>query len=136
MPVTIEQVDEGVPVTVLEIHGDLDYSNYLEVIEKAREAHSGGARNLVIDLSDVPYMGSSGLFALHSVALLMMGQEPPDPESGWDSYHALNKSLSSGLHAQVKLLGPQPRVDQVLERTGMKRFFEIHADRAQAIGSF
>jgi anti-anti-sigma regulatory factor len=136
MPVTIEQVDEGVPVTVLEIHGDLDYSNYLEVIEKAREAHSGGARNLVIDLSDVPYMGSSGLFALHSVALLMMGQEPPDPESGWDSYHALDKSLSSGLHAQVKLLGPQPRVDQVLERTGMKRFFEIHADRAQAIGSF
>jgi len=136
MPVTTEQVGGEVPVTVLEIHGDLDYSNYLEVIEKAREAHAAGARNLVIDLSDVPYMGSSGLFALHSVALLMMGQEPPDPESGWDSHHALDRTLSSGLHAYVKLLGPQPRVDQVLERTGMKRFFEIHTDRDQAIGSF
>jgi anti-anti-sigma regulatory factor len=136
MPVTTEQVEGGVPVTVLEIQGDLDYSNYLEVIDKAREAHAAGARNLVIDLSDVPFMGSSGLFALHSVALLMMGQEPPDPESGWDSYHALDRTLSSGLHAQVKLVGPQPRVDQVLERTGMKRFFEIHADREQAIGSF
>jgi anti-anti-sigma regulatory factor len=136
MPVIIEQVEGQVPVTVLEIHGDLDYSNYLDVIEKAREAHTAGARNLVIDLSDVPYMGSSGLFALHSVALLMMGQAPPDPESGWDSYHALDRTLSSGLHPQVKLLGPPPRVDQVLERTGMKRFFEIHTDRDQAIGSF
>ena len=136
MPVTIEQVEGGAPVTVLGIHGDLDYSNYLEVIEKAREAHAAGVRNLIIDLSDVPYMGSSGLFALHSVALLMMGQEPPDPESGWDSHHALDRTLSSGLHAYVKLLGPQPRVDQVLERTGMKRFFEIHTDRDQAIGSF
>jgi anti-anti-sigma regulatory factor len=136
MPVSIEQEQGRVPVTVLEVHGDLDYSNYLEVIDRAREAHGAGARQLLIDLSDVPYMGSSGLFALHSVALLMMGEAPPDPESGWDSYHALDRTLSSGIHPQVKLLGPQPPVDKMLERTGMKRFFEIHTDRAQAIGSF
>jgi anti-anti-sigma regulatory factor len=136
MPVTTEQVQGSVPVTVLEVHGDLDYSNYLDVIERAREAHGAGARHLVIDLSNVPYMGSSGLFALHSVALLMMGQTPPDPESGWDSYHALDRTLSSGIHPQVKLVGPQPPVDRVLERTGMKRFFEIHPDRAAAVASF
>src|SRR5687767_1435360 len=112
MPVTIEQVGGSVPVTVLEINGDLDYSNYLDVIDKAREAHASGARHLLIDLSDVPYMGSSGLFALHSVALLMMGETPPDPESGWNSYHALDRTLSSGMHPHVKLLGPQPPVDK------------------------
>jgi anti-anti-sigma regulatory factor len=136
MPVTVEQVEGQEPVTVIEIHGDLDYSNYMDVIDKARDAHAAGARNFVIDLSDMPYMGSSGLFALHSVALLTMGEEPPDPESGWNSYYALDRTLSSGIHPSVKLVGAQPSVDKVLERTGMKRFFEIHPDRAAAIGSF
>jgi anti-anti-sigma regulatory factor len=136
MPVTIEQVQGRVPVTVLKVDGELDYSNHLDVIDKAREAQAAGARDIVIDLSDVPFMASAGLFALHSVALLMMGQSPPDPEQGWDSYHALDRTLSSGVHPHVKLLGTQPGVDKVLVRTGMKRFFEAHTDRAQAIGSF
>jgi len=136
MPLTVEQVEGRVRVTVLEVHGDLDYSNYLDVISRAREAYDAGARHLLIDLTDVPFMGSSGLVALHSIALLMMGQEAPDPEAGWDSFHALGRSLTSGVQAPVKLLGLQPKVEQMLERTGLKRFFEIHVDRDQAIGSF
>ncbi len=136
MPLTVEQAQGRVPVTVLAVQGDLDYSNYLDVIAKAREAYDAGARHLLFDLTDTPYMGSSGLVALHSVALLMMGENPPDPEAGWDSFHALERSATSGPQAHVKLLGPQPRVEQMLERTGLKRFFEIHTDRATAIGSF
>lgn len=136
MPVTVEQAQERVPVTIISIQGALDYSNYLEVISHAREAHESGVRHLLIDLTDVPFMGSSGLVALHSAALLMAGEAPPDPEEGWGSFHALEKATSSGVQPHVKLLGPQPRVDQMLERTGLKRYFEIHTDRAQAIGSF
>jgi anti-anti-sigma regulatory factor len=136
MPLTVEQAQGRVPVTIIAIQGALDYSNYLEVISHAREAHAAGARHLLIDLSDVPFMGSSGLVALHSAALLMAGEAPPDPEAGWDSFHALERATSSGVQPHVKLLKPQPRVDQMLERAGMKRFFEIHTDRAQAIGSF
>lgn len=136
MAVTIEEVEGAQDeVKVIAIHGDLDYTNYLDVVEKAREARDAGASQLLVDMSDVPFMGSSGLFALHSVALLMMGETPPDPESGWDSYHALDRTLSSGIHPHVKLIAPQPAVDKVLERTGMKRFFEIHPDRAQAAAS-
>lgn len=136
MPVKIEQAQGRVPVTILEVHGDLDYSNYLEVIEEVRKAYGSGARDLLIDLTDVPYMGSSGLVALHSAALIMMGQDPPDPEGGWGAFHSLGQGNSSEAQTHVKLLGPQPRVEQMLQRTGLKRFFEIATDRTQAISSF
>jgi anti-anti-sigma regulatory factor len=136
MPLTIEQVQGRVPVTVIEIHGDLDYSNYHDVIDAAREAYAAGARHLLIDLRDVPFMGSSGLVAIHSAALLMAGQPPPDPEAGWQAHHAMGQTAEGGTQAHVKLLGPQPRVEQVLERTGLKQFFEIHAEQAEAIASF
>ena len=36
----------------------------------------------------------------------------------------------------VKLLGLQPRVEQMLQRTALLRFFETYADRGVAIDSF
>ena len=39
MPLTVEQAHGRVPVTVLEIHGDLDYSNYREVIDLVQESY-------------------------------------------------------------------------------------------------
>jgi anti-anti-sigma regulatory factor len=35
----------------------------------------------------------------------------------------------------VKLAAPPPSVDRVLERTGLKRLFEIHPDRESAIAA-
>jgi anti-anti-sigma regulatory factor len=120
-------------ILVLTLRGELDYSSYEAVIDAARSAYNDGVRHLVLDLSGVDYMGSSGLVALHSAALLFEGKEPPDPEAGWSAYHSL---ADDEVHAAVKLLNPSPAVDRVLERTGMKQFFEIHDDRSAAIASF
>lgn len=136
MSLTTEQVQGRVPITVLEIHGDLDYANYLEVVEEVRNAYAHGARHLLIDLSEVAFMGSSGIVALHSAALIIAGQEPPDPEGGWQAFHAIAQSQLDDIQARVKLLNPQPRVEHMLERTSVKRFFEIHTDRDAAISAF
>lgn len=135
MPLHIGQEQARVTVTVIEIHGDLDYSNYLEVLEGARTAYAAGSRCLLIDLTDVPFMGSSGLVALHGAVLIMNGQEAPDPEAGWQAFHDLGAGTSEGQTA-VKLLGLGPRVEQVLQRTALLRFFETYTDRAEAIASF
>ena len=79
MQITVDQIQSRVPVTVLAIHGDIDASNYEQVIAKGRELYAAGARHLLLDLSDVPFMGSSGVVALHSVALLMRGESRPIP---------------------------------------------------------
>jgi anti-anti-sigma regulatory factor len=136
MTITTTQAQGSLPVTLLSIQGDLDASNYQEVIAAAQEAYDKGARQLLIDMSDVPFMSSSGLVALHSVALLVQGKEPPDPEYGWAAFRAAGRDVGGGLQEHVKLLNPQPRVTRALEMAGFDRFFEIYADREEAIASF
>jgi anti-anti-sigma regulatory factor len=136
MNLTVEQTQGKVPVTILGLHGDLDASNYQEVIAKAQAIYNAGGRYLLLDMSAVPFMGSSGLVALHAVAVLMRGDKPADPASGWDAIHAIDRDRESGMQKHVKLLAPQQQVDRVLDRTGLKQYFEIHSDRETAMASF
>jgi anti-anti-sigma regulatory factor len=136
MHMTADQIQSRVPVTLLAIHGDIDASNYEQVIAKARELYAAGTRHLLLDLSDVPFMGSSGVVALHSVALLMRGETPPDPEAGWQAFHTIDHARGGRVQQQVKLLSPQPKVSRTLQMTSMNDFFEIYTDQQAAIASF
>lgn len=136
MTINVDQAQGKVAVTILGIHGDLDASNYLDVVARAQDAYDAGARYILVDMTDMPFMASSGLVALHSVALLLRGEKPPDPEYGWSAFRAIDRDRDSGLQKQVKFLNPQPKVDQVLEMTGLKEFFEIHTDLETAVASF
>jgi len=136
MEINIERVEGKVSVTILELHGNLDASNFEEVIDKAKSLYESGARDLLIDFGDVDFMSSSGIVALHSIALLMRGEQPHDLESGWDAFHAIDRDRDSGLQEHVKILNPQPKVALTFEKTGMDKFFEIYNDRQTAIDSF
>jgi anti-anti-sigma regulatory factor len=136
MYIIADEVQGQVPVTVLQLHGELDRSNYRTVIDRAREARDGGAQDLLLDLQYVPFAGSSGLVALHSIALLMRGETPPDPEAGWATLRSVEGQPETGLQQHVKLLNPQPKVERVLEMAGFDRFFEIFTDREAAVVSF
>ena len=136
MDITVKQMQGRVPVTILQTHGDLDASNYQDLIAKGQEVYEAGARHILLDMSDTPFMGSSGLAALHSLALLVRGDELPDLESGWNVFHEIDRDRDAGLQKHVKLLNPQPQVDRTLEMTGLKQFFEVHTDLETAIASF
>ncbi len=125
-------------VAVLALEGELDASNFEDVIAAGRSLYADGTRRLVLDLSGLRYMGSSGLVALHSLAVLMRGEEPPDPEYGWSAFHSVGRDAAaeSGPQQAVKIAGVQPSVERVLDRTGLKRYFEVHPDRAAALASF
>ena len=136
MNITLEQIGGKTPITILCTHGDLDASNYQDLITAARQSHQHGTRSLLLDMSETSFMSSSGLVALHTVALLMQDQALPDPELGWGALHAINASSEGSPQQQVKLLNPQPQVLRALEKTGLKQFFEIYMDRITAIASF
>ena len=136
MNITVENAQGKAPVTILALHGDLDGSNYQQVIDRARDLYGAGTRRLLIDMSDMPYMSSAGLVALHSVILLLRGEQPPDPESGWNALHAVARERGAGAQHAVKLLNPQSKVSRTLEMTGMQEFFEIYTDRQAAVESF
>ena len=136
MNFSLESVQVKVPVTILAPDGDVDGSNYRLLIAKAQELQTAGMQYLLLDLQHVNYMSSAGLVALHSISKLLAGEAPPDPDSGWDAYHAVQRDRPAGVHAQFKLLNPQPRVEKLLDMAGMNAVFEVYKDRAEALASF
>ncbi len=136
MNFSVESVQSRVPVTILAPDGDVDGSNYRLVIAKTQELQAAGTQYLLLDLQHVNYMSSAGLVALHSMVKSLTGETPPDPDAGWDAYHAVQRDRPAGVHAQVKLLNPQPRVEKLLEMAGMNTIFEVYSDRAEALASF
>jgi anti-anti-sigma regulatory factor len=134
--ITVYQALGRVPVTVLQPHGDLDASSFRGLIARAKEVYDTGARDILLDLSDTSYLSSSGLVALHSIAMMLRGEKPPDLESGWGTFRSIDRDKDLGLQQHFKLLNPQPDVDKVLEMAGFKRFLEVFADLDMAVASF
>ena len=133
---TVERVDGRVPTIVLALDGELDASNYERLIDEVRGLYAAGDRNLLLDLSGLTFMASSGLVALHAIVLVMHGEEPPDLEGGWSAFHAMSSAVEGGeRQAEVQLCGAQPAVIRVLERTGLDRLFVSYPDRATAIAA-
>ena len=136
MNITQSQAQGTVPVTILQTHGDLDGSSFEGLIAAAKQAHEQGARHMLLDLSDTPYMSSSGLVALQSIVALLRGEPLPDLEAGWASFRSLDRYREAGFEPCVKLLNPQPRVTHVLEMVGFVRFLEVYTDLETAVASF
>ena len=127
--VSIEQAKE--PIAVMRLKGALDASNFLEVVDKAQEIYKNPARNLLIDLSEVPYISSAGLVAIHKIALLYSGVSQEVEENTRPDF-----THSSTARKHVKLLSPQPAVGQILDTAGLKLFFKVFNDLDSALKSF
>lgn len=136
MDIRIAHTSSKVPVTVIHLQGDVDGSNYRHVIDTARELCDNGTRDVLVDLHEVPFMSSAGLVALHSIALMVRGERPPDGEDSWGALHAIDRDRERGVQAHLKLVGPQPGVNRVLEMAGFTRFIEVHPDLETALDSF
>jgi anti-anti-sigma factor len=137
MQTTVERVEGRVPVTVMALSGELDASNYLRLVDDVRPLYAAGARHLLLDLSDLTFIASSGLVALYSIVTLMQGEEPPDPEYGWSALHAMGRGVEEGsVQTAVRLCGVQPAVAEVLQRTGLDGLFDSHPDRETALAAF
>lgn len=133
MQITTTKQDD---VAIMHIAGDVDASNYADMINKAQELYDDGARGLLLDLGKVPYVSSAGLMALHTVTRIFAGQAVLSKDGGKPSFRALNSQQDANVRETVKLLNPQPAVEQVLDVVGLKQFFEIHTDLDAAVNSF
>lgn len=130
-------VEQGnVPVTIMHLDGRLDGQNYQELIAKATELYNAGAKNILLDLSDLTYISSAGIVALHMIALLLRGETLPDPERGWNTLKSVDRSRENGIQEHLKLLNPRPDVSHVLDLVGFTAFLQSFEDKAIAIQSF
>ena len=101
-------------ITVFEISGRLNLGNLLQSAESAiRGLIDGGARKLVIDLTGLTAIDSSGIGTLISCAGQM-----------------------DQLGGQMRLAGAQGSIAKTFEMVHMSRIIPLHADLASACGSF
>jgi hypothetical protein len=130
MEVTISQAQGRVPVTIFRITGSVTTNRELEA--QAQAAYAGGARNILLDLTDVSYMATAGLRALHSIFTLLRSDTPEESDAATKAGIAAGTFVSPHL----KLLGPNAYVREVLKVAGYDMFLEIHHDMNQALASF
>jgi anti-anti-sigma regulatory factor len=119
------------PVAVMKLSGEVNAENFLEVVNKARELYDNPARNLIIDLGEVPAISSAGLVALHKIALIYSGVSHKVEEGENPDF-----THSSNARKHVRLLQPQPEVQKTLENARLNIFFKIYHDLNEALQSF
>ena len=130
MEISVSHERGRVPVTVLHVKGAITSNEELE--RAAKEAFDGGARKILIDLTDVPYIATSGLRALHYIFTLLRTDSPAESDE------ALKRGISAGTFysPHLKLLKPSAHVVEALKVAGYDMFLEIHRELKHAIESF
>lgn len=130
MDITVSYEQGRVPVTVFHLKGDLTAENQLR--ERAKQAYEDGTRNLLLDLTEVPYISSSGLRALHHIYMLLRTDAPEESDQ------AAKAGILAGTFTSphLKLLNPSKNAEKVLSLAGYDTFLEIHRDLRKAIDSF
>jgi anti-sigma B factor antagonist len=97
------------PVTTLAVAGEVNGSNYCQLIEAADLLLGAGHIQLILDLSGVTYISSAGLLALQTIA-----------------------TRAAYLGGTVVLCGPNSDVRHVLEMTGIIHAIGVYPDAAAA----
>ncbi len=136
MEITVQILRGKVPVAVVKPHGEMDASNYTDLVRKVEGLINDGSVDFLIDLSDVPFMSSAGLVALHSLAMTLRGEKAIDPKTGWAALKTMTPSRGRGPQQHIKLLGPQPNVADTIEKAGFTQFFNVFTDLKEALASF
>lgn len=130
MDINISLKEAGEPIAVMKLAGNIDASNFMEIVDKASETYKNPARYLFIDLSDVASISSTGMVAIHKIALIYSGvPQNVEENENPDFTH------SQEARKYVKLINPQPEVDQALTKAGMKLFFKFFDDVDSALKS-
>ncbi|HWQ14007.1 MAG TPA: STAS domain-containing protein [Roseiflexaceae bacterium] len=130
MEITVSHEAGRVPITVLHVKGAVTSNRELE--QAAQAAFDGGARNILIDLTEVPYMATAGLRALHFIYTLLRTDAPEESDE------AVKRGISAGTFysPHLKLLRPSAHVSEALKVAGYDMFLEIHRDLKRAVASF
>jgi len=102
-------------VDVVKVSGRVDHQTAPDLERALRDIVSQGRHNIVLDLSDVPYISSAGLKALQATA----------------------KSARSGLiGGDLRLVGLKPNIKEIFDTIGFTQLFKIYDDQVDAVGSF
>jgi hypothetical protein len=130
MEIGVEKDLGNASVTVFRLRGDLVDEDPL--VGQAQAEYDAGMRNLLLDLSGVKYISSTGLRALHKVFMMLRGDEPGDSDE------SVRTGIAAGTYTSphLKLLRPTKTAMKTLSLGGYDMFLGIYKKEDKAIASF
>ena len=130
MEITVSQPQGRVPVTVFHINGEMTADTAAAFDGQVARAIAGGTKNLLLDLTNVPFVGSFGIRAINNALVVLY------EANGLQDADARRVLRTGGKAAYLKLLNPNPQVMRVLETSGFDMLLEIHKDSKAAVASY
>lgn len=133
MEITTAQAHSATtPVTVFHVVGEINTHTHEQLHQAMKAAYDAGARNMVLDLTDVPYMSSAGLRLLSSMMKQLRGDAPSE------SPEAMSKGILAGTFTSphLKLVNPKPLVTEVLHTSGIDMVLQIFHSVDDAVVTF
>jgi anti-anti-sigma factor len=116
--ISSEQMQADVPVTVLNLRGWLDAQSEGQLLEAARNSYDGGARYLLINMSELDTLTSAGMRALQKCFQIFTPKE--------DQFKV----------AHLKLCNAPPQIYNVLGITGFLQNIPMYESMEAALQSF
>ncbi len=132
MEITTSNVISNVPVTVMRLKGDLDASSADVFNDAVAKAVDSGAKDFLIDLSDVPFLSSAGIRSIHALYSKL------HPSGSAQEMDAIYKAINAGTYAapHLKLLKPTRKVEEVVRLSGLDMYLKIYGDEQEALAAF
>ncbi len=132
MEITTITVEGQVPVQIMRLKGNLDSVSAGYFTDQIRQAVEAGARNILLDFSEAPFMSSVGISALSTAYSWL------HPRQSAGAQQAVSQAVHDGSYRapHLKLLNPNSRVQEALRLAAMDRYLEFFNDEQQALAAF
>jgi anti-anti-sigma regulatory factor len=130
MEIVASQTDARVPVTVLVIRGQINADTAPQLQAEAEKAIKAGARYLLLDLREAPYISSAGLRVLAYLMVLLRKWSDESPNTSPRPKKASRNS------PYLKILGTSPDVMRALKMVGFDLYLDIYSNYQEALKAF
>ncbi len=132
MQIVVTQEQGRVPVTIFHLEGDLAGESYQQLETQAQESIRAGTCYLLLDMAQVPYVGSAGIRAINQIFSWLRSLPDGEDEA------AVPSGLRDGTFKsrRLKLVNLSRQAQKTLATAGIDMFIEIHNDLPKAIASF
>jgi ABC-type transporter Mla MlaB component len=128
LDITSSQIQGDITATILHLKGQIDRNTDDQLLDRSRQAYEDGARHLLLDLSEVDMLTSSGLHAIHTIFRLFT------PQSDLALMHQHGDEPYKSPY--FKMVCPNPQIYYVLNITGFVQNIPVFNNITDAIRSF
>ncbi|MCQ3936623.1 MAG: hypothetical protein DPW18_06205 [Chloroflexi bacterium] len=132
MEITTALEQGRVPVTVVQVSGNLDSNSYHAFQSQVEELIAKGAHHILVDLTNAPFLSSAGLRALQTIFTRLRTENQDISEE------EMHKGISAGTYKSphLKILNLSEQAATAFKTAGFDMFIDTYTDRKLAISSF